>query len=287
MQTAKILIVFSVLWFEVQQSPAPAPDLFIYLFKSQQSPAAAPDDRIVGGQEASVGQFPFIASLKTQLSKWYFHFCGGSALSTTHIITAAHCVDDKRAEAIFVSMGDHNKNIEDENEEMIQAKKIVIHQAFDVRTLENDIAIIKLRTPFALHPRRQTIQMMPETNFLENKGLRLTTLGWGTLSMGGQLPKILNFVELPYIDHATCKSVMKYYSIFEGSLCAGDVENGKIDACQGDSGGPIVYRESEQEPWVLAGLVSWGIGCAKPGYAGIYTNVAHYKEWIEDKMRRN
>jgi len=143
MQTAKILIVFSVLWFESQQSPAPAPDLFIYLFKSQQSPAAAPDDRIVGGQEASVGQFPFIASLKTQLSKWYFHFCGGSALSTTHIITAAHCVDDKRAEAIFVSMGDHNKNIEDENEEMIQAKKIVIHQAFDVRTLENDIGMKK------------------------------------------------------------------------------------------------------------------------------------------------
>merc|ERR1712130_626619 len=87
---------------------------------------------------------------------------------------------------------------------------------------------------------------------------------------------------IPYIDNNTCRRVMSSYSIFSGNLCAGDPKYGQKDACQGDSGGPIVFRGNSG--WELAGLVSWGVGCAKPGYAGIYTNVAHYRSWIFDTM---
>ena len=210
-------------------------------------------------------------------------------------------------------------------------------------------ALIKLVSPFRLHNARQTIRRMSDPNMLQklikrrpNDAPELTVTGWGALYEGGSSAQVLNFVRLPYIEQNTCKRAMSPYQLFDGMLCAGDIEKGKIDACQGDSGGPIVYRKyrsgslqqkppakvfgrngtasqrtflydlgieeedylSEDEDYnfdysfedpreviidhryELAGLVSWGIGCAQPGYAGIYTNVAYYRRWIDDNMRR-
>jgi len=244
-------------------------------------------DRIVGGLQAFPGQFPFIASLKRFNYGQYFHFCGGSALSTSYIITAAHCVDDKTAQSIFVSMGDHDKSFKEGSEEMIQADRIFMHWGFDPSNLKNDTAIIRLSRPFSLSNRRQNIKLMPDENklqnrYYQNKRTDLTVAGWGSLRMNGPSPKILNYVTIPYIDNNTCRRVMSSYSIFSGNLCAGDPKYGQKDACQGDSGGPIVFRGNSG--WELAGLVSWGVGCAKPGYAGIYTNVAHYRSWIFDTI---
>ena len=112
----------------------------------------------------------------------------------------------------------------------------------------NVSAIIKLEKPFRLHNFRQTIPRMQDPQMLQNliqskKSPSLTVLGWGSLSEGGKSAKVLNYVNLPYIDQGTCRAAMNPYEVFDGMLCAGDIEKGKIDACQGDSGGPIVYRK--------------------------------------------
>ena len=72
--------------------------------------------------------------------------------------------------------------------------------------------------------------------------------------------------------------------IYDSMICAGDLKKGGVDACQGDSGGPLVYKDAEGHH-VLAGLVSWGVGCGRPGYAGVYTNVASYKKWIDNHIK--
>merc|ERR1712115_526819 len=105
-------------------------------------------------------------------------------ITTSHILTAAHCLDDKSAESVFVSMGDHDETKKEIHEQIIQGDKIFIHEAFNVRNIKNDIAIMKLKTPFVLHERRQTIRLMPDKDFLQrlyskNKALSLTVLGWG------------------------------------------------------------------------------------------------------------
>jgi len=84
---------------------------------------------------------------------------------------------------------------------------------------------------------------MLQNLYNEDSAPDLTVLGWGTLSEGGPLPRILNYVKLPYVDHGVCRAAMSPYPVFDEMLCAGDVEKGQIDACQGDSGGPIVYRK--------------------------------------------
>jgi len=298
-------------------------------------PQLVPSGKIVGGTNATQGMFPFVASLKIKNLNRYMHFCGGAAISTSHILTAAHCVAAIRPESLYVSIGDHNVSQKDKYERVIKAANVYIHKHFQASNFENDIAIIKLETPFTIHNLRQTIDRMQDQDMLqnlfnENQTPNLTVLGWGSLSEGGSSAKVLNYVKLPYIDHGTCKAAMNPYEVFDGMLCAGDIELGKIDACQGDSGGPIVYRKvsrsdgskprtflyhlglknsdifptpsqsedynfdySFEDPnetiidhgWEIAGLVSWGIGCAQPGYAGIYTNVAYYKDWIAEAMK--
>ena len=142
-----------------------------------------------------------------------------------------------------------------------------------------------------------------ENALSQGRQMTTTVIGWGTMRSGGQTAKILRFVDLPYVGLDECKRAMRPLSIYDSMVCAGFLKFGGKDACQGDSGGPLVYRADfraesnmtsdgdqvtrSDHGMVLAGLVSWGVGCAKPGYAGVYTNVGSYEEWIAKNMKYN
>jgi len=246
--------------------------------------------RIVGGSQAVQGQFPFIASLKYHTGKdhsnpkYFSHFCGGSAISDRFILTAAHCMKDFDVNKLWVSMGDHDTRVLDTNEKFIQAEKIIIHHNYEPRNFQhNDIALIKLKESIDPNNERQIITRVMDPEALEKKSQDLTAAGWGTTKSGGKTAKILRYVHLPYVSLADCKKAMGSGSIFDSSVCAGYVQLGAKDACQGDSGGPLVYTQGSEV--LLAGLTSWGIGCARPGYAGVYTNVGFYADWIQKNMK--
>ncbi|CAF0946322.1 unnamed protein product [Rotaria sordida] len=106
-------------------------------------------------------------------------------------------------------------------------------------------------------------------------GATVVAVGWGRLSEGGSSPSILQQVTVQTIDYrsSTCARIVNDWSV---QFCASSP--GK-DTCQGDSGGPLMAFTSSKQ-WVLVGVTSTGIGCARPNYAGIYTRIAAYQSWV-------
>ena len=109
--------------------------------------------------------------------------------------------------------------------------------------------------------------------------------GWGALASDGGIPDRLQAVNLPLVSEAECRQAYPG-QITGGMICAGLPEGGR-DSCQGDSGGPLVVRGLSERHWQLAGVVSWGAGCAEPGLYGVYARVATYLDWIQATVRQN
>lgn len=104
--------------------------------------------------------------------------------------------------------------------------------------------------------------------------------GYGTLSSGGSLAKVLMQVDVPIVSQSGCKRAYGS-SIHDSMVCAG-LDGGGKDSCQGDSGGPLVCEDGGK--FYLEGVVSWGSGCASPWKYGVYARVRYLRQWIDKQM---
>lgn len=149
-----------------------------------------------------------------------------------------------------------------------------------------DIALLQLESP-VLYTNYILPVCLPQSSVQFPAGTRCWVTGWGEVRSGEALqsPQILQELEVPLIDRDACNALfcinppddLDPDPIKSDMFCAGYAEGGK-DACQGDSGGPLVCTCGGA--WTLAGVVSWGEGCAQPNFPGVYTSVAHYANWI-------
>ncbi|MDQ7772682.1 MAG: serine protease [Elusimicrobiales bacterium] len=220
-------------------------------------------EKIVGGSEASRGEFPFIVSLQA-----YGHFCGGSLIKKNWVLTAAHCVEGGFSGSVLIGL--HNQR-ETAGAERFTPAEVIVHPKWDTDNMLYDFALVKLSGDSAFPP--------VALNRREVSGPALfTTAGWGTTSEGAWSgSSLLMRVDVPFVDAKTCDGA--YPGKIDGSMiCAGYPEGGK-DSCQGDSGGPLVMGSGSGR--TLVGVVSWGHGCARPNKYGVYAKVNSVLDWID------
>lgn len=242
-------------------------------------------DKIVGGVIANQGEFPFIVSL--QAKSWYSsnfsHFCGGSLIKEDWVLTAAHCVDGGYLNGGRIVAGLYQlKN--DANAEKFTPVKIIKHPNWNSSTMDYDYALVKLDKKSSYTP----IKLNTIAYATEKEGVTYTVAGWGTTSEGGSISNTLMKVDVPFVNKETCKAAYTEdkIDITDRMLCAGFEQGGK-DSCQGDSGGPLVYKTKSSGNYYLVGVVSWGIGCARPHKYGVYSKVSEMLKWIDDTIKAN
>ncbi|RZC33800.1 Trypsin and/or DUF1986 domain containing protein [Asbolus verrucosus] len=246
------------------------------------------ENRIVGGRPTGVNRYPWVARI---VYDGHFH-CGASLLTQDYVLTAAHCVRKLKRSKIRIILGDYDQSTtEDAPAKMRAVASIIRHRNFDQDTYNHDIALLKLRKPVEFSKNIRPI-CLPSSNdsnlhirrnfnnFVAARdpaGKTGTVVGWGRTAEGGMLPNVVQEVQVPILTLSQCRA-MKYRAsrITSYMLCAG---RGAMDSCQGDSGGPLLVSNGDK--YEIVGIVSWGVGCGRPGYPGVYTRVSKYLNWLK------
>lgn len=240
--------------------------------------------RIVGGEEAKEGEYPWLAALSRR-GKFY---CGGALISKKHVLTAAHCMYGMTPKDITVTMGVHNRSSSRWAPGRIERKlaKVSVHERFDVSNFNNDIAILELSREVHIDGEGELARTvcLPGAE-REYAGQMGTVTGWGRTGERRPVSDVLRKVEVALMSEEDCKKA-GYPStrITDNMICAG-FPKGLKDACQGDSGGPLVLGAEDSPSAEVIGIVSWGRGCARPNFPGVYTRVHKFLPWIREQIK--
>ena len=95
------------------------------------------DGRIVGGEEVTPLQYPWMASLRSVSGV----FCGGSLVGDQWVLTAAHCTHLLSPSHLTLHLGQHRLHDEAHR---LAVSKIVTHPSYDALTSDYDFSLVKL-----------------------------------------------------------------------------------------------------------------------------------------------
>jgi secreted trypsin-like serine protease len=265
--------------------------------------ASGIESRIVGGSIAEPEERGFMAYLAI-FDGENLGSCGGALIADDWVVTAAHCVDDQTTRSLRVITGGQEvpepQDIVNNWNEWNTVKRIVVHQGWSNVTKQNDIALIQLKRP----------ANTGKTSIIESATLDREIASGATVYAFGRGTKKphsvsentdptstkLYVVNLPLVANDACEDRLKaqyadlsggkgnsFDELSIGQLCAGGTTEWK-GTCQGDSGGPIMAAKSNGLIY-LAGVTSWGYGCAYYPTPGVYTRVPAYTRAIDDVIK--
>ncbi|KAL2718150.1 chymotrypsin-1-like [Vespula squamosa] len=242
--------------------------LFVLGVLAREAYAEAPE-RIVGGSRAAVGEFPHQVSLRVNKN----HICGGSIISSRHIVTAAHCVNNWIVPNPYYSVVS-GTNYLNSGGQVHNVASVTVHPKY-VGTSQtswvNDVAVLTLVSTMVFNDLQRPIALL-NTEVPNDSLLRLS--GWGRIYANGPISNALLKADLYAKNNNICQR-QHTLVIYPSHICA--LNQRGIGACQGDSGGPLTYNGK------LAGIVSWVIPCAV-GIPDVFTKVSSHITFIRNAM---
>lgn len=255
--------------------------LLVWLLLGGIASAENVQPRIVGGKPAEPGAYPWMVALlfSNVESDFSAQFCAGTLVHPEWVLTAAHCVAELRPESLDLLIGQVSLDAADN--ERVRAAGIFVHPDY-IATIRQgpDIALVQL--PFTNNATQQNI--LPFSNIAPEAGVAANILGWGMLMEEGGFPFDLYEATVHVSTAQACLSA--YGNLGPDFFCAGESEGG-IDTCNGDSGGPLIVADTGTGAWRQVGITSSGIGCARPGFPGVYSNVANQVSWLNSTIAEN
>ena len=238
--------------------------------------------RIVNGTNATLQDkkdYNFFCTIAPKSSNK--PFCGGVYLTKNIVLTAAHCVYDIKHIPSSIKVQFNKRSVSDTGLSF-NVTNIIIHPNYNPNTSEFDFAILYLNNTPSRFGIKDTTKP-GKAEFLK-KGIPYTILGSGSTREKGPLSGALQIATVEYID--VSESNYNPIHIKTNMFLAGGIKNGRpVDTCQGDSGGPLFYKDGAGNIYVQ-GLTSWGYGCARSKYPGVYSNVSQVVDWITHYTKR-
>ncbi|XP_017134020.1 anionic trypsin-2 [Drosophila elegans] len=256
--------------------------------ESQTTPPASRNDpsasdfqfMITGGYRPHTNDLvKYVVSLRMGKSKKFFgdnHFCAGAIISQRSILTAAHCLYYDRRKLmpskLTVIAGTPKRLVKSSTTQTVEAKRLIPHPKYKKgKSQKFDIGLVLMKKDLNLG---DAVASMPLYDKAPVAGVPCTIVGWGTVIQYGPLPDEVINGEVKVLPDTFCQKLLGWTKV--GMLCANDKSNTEVDSCQGDSGGPLICDNK------VAGVVSFGTGCGEPDSAGIYTDVYHFRDWINE-----